>query len=95
MAPVRTRAGRRTLVLRKSLDDSRAAAAVVRRALPVAAGVAILLAAGLGIALGFGLMRRLERLRRDARRLADEGIEEPLVLTPTATRWARWRSRWR
>jgi signal transduction histidine kinase len=80
VAPVRTRAGRRTLVLRKSLDDNRAAVAVVRGALPVAAGVAILLAAGLGIALGFGLLRRLERLRRDARRLADEGIEEPLVL---------------
>jgi signal transduction histidine kinase len=80
VAPVRTRAGRRTLVLRKSLNDSRAAAAVVRGALPVAGGVAILLAAGLGIALGFGLLRRLERLRRDARRLADEGIEQPLAL---------------
>jgi signal transduction histidine kinase len=41
VAPVRTRAGRRTLVLRKSLDDSRAAAAVVRGALPVAGGVAL------------------------------------------------------
>jgi signal transduction histidine kinase len=80
VAPVRTLAGRRTLVLRKSLDDNRAAVAVVRRAVPVAGGVAIVLAAALGIALGFGLMRRLERLRRDARRLADEGIEEPLVL---------------
>jgi signal transduction histidine kinase len=80
VAPVRTRAGRRTLVLRKSLNDSRAAVAVVRGALPVAGGVAILLAAGLGIALGFGLLRRLERLRRDARRLADEGIEQPLRL---------------
>ena len=80
VAPVRTRAGRRTLVLRKSLDDNRAAVAVVRRAVPVAAGVAILLAVALGIALGFGLLRRLERLRRDARRLADEGIEQPLVL---------------
>jgi signal transduction histidine kinase len=80
VAPVRTSAGRRTLVLRKSLDDSRAAAAVVRRALPVAGGVAILLAAGLGVALGFGLLRRLEALRRDARRLADEGIERPLAL---------------
>jgi signal transduction histidine kinase len=80
VAPVRTRAGRRTLVLRKSLDDSRAAAAVVRRALPVAGGVALLLALGLGIALGFGLLRRLERLRRGARRLADDGIEQPLVL---------------
>ena len=52
----------------------------MRGALPVAGGVAILLAAGLGIALGFGLLRRLERLRRDARRLADEGIEQPLAL---------------
>jgi signal transduction histidine kinase len=80
VAPVQTRAGRRTLVLRKSLDDSRAAAAVVRGALPVAGGVALLLALGLGIALGFGLLRRLERLRRGARRLADDGIEQPLVL---------------
>jgi hypothetical protein len=71
VAPVHTRAGRRTLVLRKSLNDSRAAVAVVQRALPVAAAVAILLAVGLGIALAFGLLRRLERLRRGARRLAD------------------------
>ena len=34
----------------------------------------------MGIALGFGLLRRLERLRRGARRLADEGIEQPLAL---------------
>jgi signal transduction histidine kinase len=80
VAPVRTRAGRRTLVLRKSLDDSRAAAAVVRRAMPVAGGVALVLALGLGVTLGFGLLRRLERLRRGARRLADEGIDHPLVL---------------
>ncbi|HEX7300153.1 MAG TPA: HAMP domain-containing sensor histidine kinase [Solirubrobacteraceae bacterium] len=80
VAPVHTRAGRRTLVLRKSLDDSRAAAAVVRRALPVAGGVALVLALGLGVALGFGLLRRLERLRRGARRLADDGIDRPLVL---------------
>jgi HAMP domain-containing protein len=80
VAPVRTRAGRRTLVLRKSLDDSRAAVAVVRGALPVAGGVALLVAAAMGIALGFGLLRRLERLRRGARRLADEGIEHPLAI---------------
>jgi signal transduction histidine kinase len=80
VAPVHTAAGRRTLVLRKSLDDTRAAVAVVRRALPVAAGVAILLAVGLGVALAFGLLRRLERLRRGARRLAEEGIERPLAL---------------
>ena len=40
----------------------------------------ILIAAGLGIALGYGLLRRLERLRRDARRLAEEGIEQPLAI---------------
>jgi len=80
VAPVHTRAGRRTLVLRKSLNDSRAAAGVVRRALPVAGGLAIVLAVGLGIALAFGLLRRLERLRRGARRLAEEGIEQPLAL---------------
>jgi signal transduction histidine kinase len=80
VAGMRTQAGRRTLVLTKSLDDSRAAAAVVRRALPVAAAVGIALALALGVALGFGLMRRLERLRRGARRLADEGIDRPLEL---------------
>jgi signal transduction histidine kinase len=80
VAPVHTSAGRRTLVLRKSLDDSRAAAGVVRGALPVAGGVAILLAVGLGIALAFGLLRRLERLRRGAKRLAEDGIERPLAL---------------
>ncbi len=80
VAPVRTRAGRRTLVLRKSLKDTHAAVAVVQGALPVAGGVAIVIAAGLGVALGFGLLRRLERLRRDARRLAEEGIEQPLAV---------------
>ena len=68
-------------MLRKSLNDSRAAVAVVRGALPVAGGVAHPRSPRrLGIALGFGLLRRLERLRRDARRLADEGIEQPLAL---------------
>jgi signal transduction histidine kinase len=80
VAGMYTEAGRRTLVLTKSLDDPKAAAAVVRRALPVAAAVGIALALALGIALGFGLMRRLERLRRGARRLADEGIDHPLEL---------------
>jgi signal transduction histidine kinase len=77
---VHTRAGKRTLVLRKPLGDSRAAATVVRRALPVAAAVGIALALALSTALSFGLMRRLERLRRGARRLADDGIQHPLEL---------------
>ncbi len=42
------------------------------------AGLAAALA--LAIALSFGLLRRLEQLRRGARRLADEGIERPLDL---------------
>jgi signal transduction histidine kinase len=75
-----TEAGRRILVLRKSLDDPHAAAAVVRKALPVAAGTGIALALGLGVTFGFWLMRRLERLRREARRLAEEGIDRPIAL---------------
>ncbi|MEA2394314.1 MAG: hypothetical protein QOJ82_2205 [Solirubrobacteraceae bacterium] len=75
---VPSRRGRLTLVIRKPLNDARAAAAVVRRALPVAGGVALAVAVGLGILLSFGLLRRLERLRSGARRLAEEGIERPL-----------------
>ena len=66
-------------MLRKSLHDTRAAAAVVRAALPVAGGVGLLAALALGIGLSFGLLRRLERLRRGARALADEGSIEPLA----------------
>jgi signal transduction histidine kinase len=80
VAPVLTKAGRRTLVLRKPLGDTRAAVSVVRGALPVAGGVALALAIALGVALGYGLLRRLERLRRGARRLAEEGIDDPLEL---------------
>jgi signal transduction histidine kinase len=80
VAHVDTRAGRRTLVLRKSLRDTQAAAAVVRATLPVAGAAGLAVALGLGVALSFGLLRRLERLRRGARRLADEGIEHSLDL---------------
>jgi signal transduction histidine kinase len=78
VAAVKTRAGRRTIVLRTSLDDEHAAVAVVRGALPVAGGVGLAMAVALGTALAFGLLRRLESLRRGARRLAEEGIERPL-----------------
>jgi signal transduction histidine kinase len=80
VAHVETRAGRRTLVLRKSLRDTQAATAVVRTALPVAGAAGLAVALGLGVALSFGLLRHLEQLRRGARRLADEGIEHPLEL---------------
>ncbi|MDX6703794.1 MAG: hypothetical protein QOF26_4020, partial [Baekduia sp.] len=78
VARVHTHAGVRTLVLRKSLGDQRAAVAVVRSALPVAGGVGVAIAVTLGALLGFGLLRRLERLRRDVRRLTEEGIGTPL-----------------
>ncbi|HSD81339.1 MAG TPA: hypothetical protein VLB47_11775, partial [Solirubrobacteraceae bacterium] len=74
LSPVGPR-NRLTIVLRKPLRDQRAAASVVRGALPVAAGVGLLVALLLAAALSNRLLRRLERLRRDARRLADEGIE--------------------
>jgi signal transduction histidine kinase len=80
VAHVETRAGRRTIVLHKSLRDTQAAATVVRAALPVAAGAGLAVALALAIGLSFGLLRRLEQLRRGARRLADEGIEHPLEL---------------
>jgi signal transduction histidine kinase len=78
VAAFRTHAGRRTLVLRKSLGDQRAAAAVVRSALPVAAGIGLVVAIALGALLGFRLLRSLESLRRGARRLAEEGIDTPV-----------------
>jgi signal transduction histidine kinase len=80
VAHVDTRAGDRTLVLRKSLRDTQAATAVVRAAIPVAAAAGLAVALGLGMVLSFGLLRRLEQLRREARRLADHGIDHPLEL---------------
>jgi signal transduction histidine kinase len=78
VASAATRAGERTIVLRRSLDDEHAAVAVVKRALPVAGGIGLLVAAALGALLGYGLLRRLEGLRREARRLGEDGIEQPV-----------------
>jgi signal transduction histidine kinase len=78
VSDVTTRSGAVTLVLRKRLDDSRAAVAVMRRALPLAATAGLSIALLLGVALSFGLLRRLERLRQGARRLGEGGIAEPL-----------------
>src|SRR4051794_39325314 len=75
-----THRGTVALVLRKRLDDSRAAAAVVRGGLPLAAAAGLAIALLLGIALSFRLLRRLERLRRGARRLGEGGIGEPLAV---------------
>jgi signal transduction histidine kinase len=78
VSDVATHAGVVTLVLRKPLDDSRAAVAVMLGALPLAATAGLSIALLLGIALSFGLLRRLERLRQGARRLGEGGIAEPL-----------------
>jgi signal transduction histidine kinase len=78
VSDVATRSGSVTLVLRKRLEDSRAAVAVMRRALPLAATAGLSIALLLGIALSVGLLRRLERLRQGARRLGEGGIAEPL-----------------
>jgi signal transduction histidine kinase len=75
---VPTHAGPVTLVLRKPLNDSHAAVAVIRGALPLAAAAGLLIALLLGIALSFGLLRRLERLRQSARRLGEGRISDPL-----------------
>jgi signal transduction histidine kinase len=74
-----THAGPVTLVLSKPLNDSRAAVAVMRRALPTAAVAGLAIALLLGIVLSFGLLRRLERLRQGARRLGEGRIAEPLA----------------
>jgi signal transduction histidine kinase len=78
VSTVATHAGPVTLALHKPLDDSRAAVAVMRRALPLAAMAGLAIALLLGIALSFGLLRRLERLRQGAGRLGEGGISEPL-----------------
>jgi signal transduction histidine kinase len=75
---VLTHSGPVTLVLRKPLDDSRAAVAVMLGGLPLAATAGLSIALMLGIALSFGLLRRLERLRQGANRLGEIGIAEPL-----------------
>jgi signal transduction histidine kinase len=82
VSDVVTHAGPVTLVLSKPLNDSRAAVAVMRRALPLAATAGLTIALLLGIVLSYGLLRRLERLRQGARRLGEGGIAEPLPVDP-------------
>jgi signal transduction histidine kinase len=80
---VRTREGRLTLVLRKPLNDSRAAGSVVRRALPLAAIIGFAAAVLLGALMSLPLLRRVERLHRGARRLGDGAITTPLPVDHT------------
>src|SRR3954451_2281343 len=77
VSDVGTHAGPVTLVLSKPLNDSRAAVAVMRGGLPLAAMAGLTIALLLGIALSYGLLHRLERLRPGARRLREGGVGEP------------------
>ena len=76
----REEGGRLTLVLRKPLGDTHAAADVVRRALPVTTEVGATVAVLLALLLGRGLARPLRRLRDDARALGEEGLGRPVTV---------------
>src|SRR3954470_2341438 len=80
VSDVGTHAGPVTLVLSKPLNDSRAAVAVMRGGLPLAAMAGLTIALLLGIALSYGLLHRLERLRHGARRLGEGETADPLPL---------------
>jgi signal transduction histidine kinase len=69
-----------TLVLRKPLGDTRAAAGAVRRAVPLAAGAGLLTGVVLSALLSAGVLRRLRRLRDDTRALRDQGLDHPVTV---------------
>jgi signal transduction histidine kinase len=62
------------LVLRKPLNDTRAAIDAVRNALPLALAVGAAVALALALVLSRGLLAQLRRLRDDARALGTEGL---------------------
>jgi signal transduction histidine kinase len=72
---------RLTLVLTKRLDDSRAAATVMRAALPLALAAGLAVSLLLALLLSFSLMRRLRRLQDDARSLGSEGLTHEVRVT--------------
>jgi len=67
-----------TLVLTKRLDDTRAAANVVRRVLPLGLVAGLLVGAALALLLSRSVLRRLAELAGDARRLRDDGLHHPI-----------------
>jgi signal transduction histidine kinase len=71
---------RLTLVIAKRLDDTRAAAAVVRAALPISLAVGLAVAAGLAVLLSHNLLRRLRRLAADATALGTTGLKHPVAV---------------
>ena len=80
-AGARARGGEHvTLVISKPLGDTRAAAAAVRSALPLAAVIGLLTGGVLAALASGGVLRRMRRLRDDARALHDEGLEHPIAV---------------
>lgn len=70
------------LVMRKRLDDTRAAADTVRRALPLALAVGLAVALLAALAVARSLLARLRRLRDDARALGTEGLRHHVEVGP-------------
>jgi signal transduction histidine kinase len=68
------------LVLRKPLDDTRAAVVSIRRTLPIAALVGLVTGGLLAVLASSGVLRRLHRLRDDARALHAEGLEHVVAV---------------
>jgi signal transduction histidine kinase len=66
---------RLVVAARRSLEESRSAAKVVRRAFLFAALTGLVAALVLGVALATTLVRRLRRLRNVTRRVASEGLD--------------------
>jgi signal transduction histidine kinase len=76
--PVKADGRRLVVVLRRSLEETRSAVKVVRRAFVVAAITGFVAALALGVGLATTLVRRLRRLRDATRRLASEGLQVEL-----------------
>jgi signal transduction histidine kinase len=72
---------RLTMVIAERLDDSRAAVAVMRSALPLALLAGLAAALGLSLLLSRSLLRRLRRLEADARALATDGLTHRVAVT--------------
>jgi signal transduction histidine kinase len=78
---VRVHSDRLTLVVVKRLQDTRAAAGVVRGVLPLASAVGVAVALGLALLLSRSLLGRLNRLHADARALGEEGLGHPVSVS--------------
>jgi signal transduction histidine kinase len=74
---------RLTLVIAQRLDDSRAAAAVARSAVPLALAAGLAVALALALVLSRSLLRRLDRLEADARALGTEGLHHRIAVAGT------------